>query len=448
MTLPQTLEAETGRSGFVPAPEPRWLYLDLNCYFASVEQALNEDLIGRPVGVVPLMGKSSTVIAASREAKRHGIKTGTSLKDARRVCPDIVFVEARHDVYVRMHNRIKALIGRFVPLETVYSIDDFVCHLKANEAGIARGTDIAHRIKRAMHEEFGPAITCSIGLAPNRYLAKVATEIEKPDGLVILTADALPGRLLELRPGDLPGIGKGMAIRLDRAGVHDIAALWQCGPKHLRALWHNVEGERLWYRLRGYPVPDSFATVGRMIGHSHVLPFEARDPEKARPIARRLIQKAASRLRRRQCVAAAVDLSVRFMDSRRWGGTAFIEPAHDLTTLTRAVDGLWARMLAEEEVIRSTRLKKVAVLLHRLSEENAPQGELFGPQAASAASDPALSPETRRAKTAALSHALDTLNQRYGQDTVAFGHLPVQTAPYVGAKIAFNRIPEGFDFHT
>ncbi|MEO0393451.1 MAG: hypothetical protein AAF213_09405 [Pseudomonadota bacterium] len=474
---------------FHPENTPRWMYVDLNCFFASVEQHLDPSLRDKPVGVVPILANGGAVIAACRVAKRHGIKVGTRVAEARELCPGIVFREARHDVYVKIHRQIKAVIERHVPVYEAYSIDDFVCALKANEAEPERAFAIARALKADLAKTLSPAITCSIGFGPNRFLAKVATELQKPDGLILIRADELPGRLDRLDLSDLPGVGKGMSIRLKKVGIKTIDDLWRCSPKQLRAIWHNVEGERLWYRLHGYPVPEDYNATGKMIGHSHILPLKARVPANARPIARRLAQKAGSRLRRHKKVAGVLDLSVRFIDGRHWAGSWMLGGVHDVKALTQAVDHLWERMVVLENVTPDTRLKKVAVMLHQLSPMSAVQGELFAPSMLQpplpgqlsphqtarnqpSSRQPAVSQATRpqsglhqpvpnqpaatrprpteknRERAEKLSGALDALNQRFGQDTVSFGHLPVQTAPYVGAKIAFNRIPDDFDFRT
>lgn len=439
-------------AAFHPEDIPRWMYVDLNCFFASVEQHLDPSLRDKPVAVVPMLREAGSVIAACRVCKRHGIKTGTRVAEARQLLPGVVFREARHDVYVKIHREIKTVIERHVPVYEAYSIDDFVCALKANEAERERAFATARAIKEDLARTLSPALTCSIGLGPNRFLAKVATELQKPDGLIHIRASELPGRLSKLDISDLPGVGKGMSIRLQKNGIKTIDDLWRCSPKQLRAIWHNVEGERLWYRLHGYPVPEDYNASGKMIGHSHILPFEARVPANARPIARRLAQKAGSRLRRQEKVAGVLDLSVRFTDGRYWAGSWLLGGVHDVKALTQAVDRLWEQMEVVENVTPDTRLKKVGVMLHQLSPINAVQGELFAPTQL----QPTLPTDTQKLKgepknrerAERLSGALDALNQRYGKDTVSFGHLPVQTAPYVGAKIAFNRIPDDFDFHT
>jgi DNA polymerase-4 len=153
-------------------PRLRWLLVDLNSYFASVEQELRPELRGRPVAVVPVMADTTCAIAASYEAKVFGVRTGTRVGDAKRMCPGIMLVEARHDVYVDYHNRIFEAVERCVPVAAVLSIDEMASSLIGREQPLSAALDLAKRVKISIRENVGSTLRCSIGLAPNRYLAK------------------------------------------------------------------------------------------------------------------------------------------------------------------------------------------------------------------------------------------------------------------------------------
>ena len=176
---------------FTPPDCLRWLYLDLNSYFASVEQNENPRLRGRPVAVLPLMSESTCVIAASYEAKRLGIKTGTPVWEARQKCPGLVLLSGRHDLYVRYHHLILDEIDRHIPVTAICSIDEVGCRLDPREQNPAAAMALAKRIKEGLRTNLGPSITCSIGLASSRLLAKIGSDMQKPDGLVVLEPQAL-----------------------------------------------------------------------------------------------------------------------------------------------------------------------------------------------------------------------------------------------------------------
>ena len=192
----------------------RWLYLDLNSYFASVEQQLDPAIRGRPVVVAPVHTDSTSAIAASYEAKAFGIKTGTKIYEAKARCRDLVVVPGRHDEYVKFHHAVIAEVEKHVPVTMICSIDEVACRLLDNENSVEGVRDLARRIKAGIAANVGVCLTSSIGVAPNRYLAKIAADMQKPDGLTILEADTMAARLLTLKPNDLPGVGRNMERRL------------------------------------------------------------------------------------------------------------------------------------------------------------------------------------------------------------------------------------------
>jgi len=172
----------------------RSLFIDFNAYFASVEQQEQPHLRGRPIAVVPVLTKNACCIAASYEAKRMGVKTGTIIHEAKKLCPDIQFVEARPAIYVRYHHRLMELIKQCIPIAYIGSIDEMACELIGREQQRANAIAIAESIK-AKFAEHTPFIKASIGIAPNHFLAKTATDMQKPNGLVVIEPKDLPNIL-------------------------------------------------------------------------------------------------------------------------------------------------------------------------------------------------------------------------------------------------------------
>ena len=417
-----------------------WLFLDLNSFFASVEQQERPELRGRPVAVVPTETDATCAIAASYAAKDFGVKTGTPIYEARRLCPGLVCVLARHDVYVRYHHRIVAEVDRHIPVTQIASIDEMACQLigefRQPEAALA----LAGRIKEGLRRHVGECLTCSIGLAATRLLAKVASDMQKPDGLVLLPTAELPGRLAHLELRDLPGVGERMEKRLWRAGIETIPQLWETAPKQLRAIWGSVEGERFWYRLHGVEIPDAPTQRG-MVTHSHVLAPESRPAPLAGEVARRLLLKAASRLRRLGYYATRLDLFARVEKGPRWDGGLRFAPACDNHALLAALAALWEHLLGE---VGPVRFLQVGVALHGLlSPEQLRQLELF-PEFAAPPANPVAA--ARQAARERLSAAMDQLNQRFGRDSVTMGLLPGDQPAYLGSRIAFTRVPGEADF--
>jgi DNA polymerase-4 len=417
----------------------RWLFLDLNSYFASVEQQERPALRGRPVAIVPMMTDSTCAIAASAEAKLYGIKTGTPIYEAKKLCPALTCVLARHDVYVDYHHRILTATERVLPVHKVWSIDEFDCELLGQERQFETASLIAKRVKAEIRRHVGEHITCSIGIAPTSFLAKVATEIDKRDGLTILPPENLPGDLLRLKLTDLPGINVAMEARLNRAGVMTVHDLWRTEPKQARAIWGSVQGERFWYWLHGYDVPVQ-NTHTSMIGHSRILDPALRGAAATRQMARRLTVKASYRLRQKNLYAARFYFSVRTIDGMKWSGERQFPAAHDAFTFLEHLDGLWAEMQNRIVTPSPSRpfFKKVSVILHGLKESGGITDDLF---------DTSLTAQKKkRDRRESLSAALDRLQNKYHRETVSVGVVPKTLAGHVGTKIAFSRVPDREEF--
>jgi DNA polymerase-4 len=406
------------------------LYLDFDSFFATAEQHLQPHLRGRPVGIIPVDTPHTGLIAASREAKQLGIKRGMWVREARAICPDIALVAARHEQYVLLHDEIVRTVGEVLPVAAVRSIDEMVCALAANEA--ARPLEIGRGVKDAIARKVGAGLTCSVGIGPTELLAKIAAEMEKPDGLVIIRPEDLPGPLLRLSLTDIPGIARGNAARLERAGITDIAGFWALAPKQARAIWGNVEGERLWAELHGYAV-ERPQTGRAMFGHGRVLPHSWRKPEKFEICARVLTIKAARRMRREGFAARALSLWFTDKDTAGWFGEERFAPVWDDRSILTSLGRLFASARRAEAPLNG---RSLHVALHDLvpAEEVAP--DLFE-------STPEFQSKRRWER---LSLLADGLNARYGRAVVNLGPWVEPPGGYAGAKIAFGRIPDMADF--
>lgn len=412
-----------------------WLFLDLNSYFASVEQHVEPKLRGKPVAVVPVMTDRTCAIAASYEAKAFGIKTGTMIHEAKQKCPHLICVPARHDLYAEYHHLIRAEIEHHIPITHVVSIDEVACQLIGSLRRQDDAVALAKRIKAGIRKSIGPAIRCSIGIATNRFLAKLGSDLEKPDGLVVLHPRDLPERIADLRLTDLCGISGAMQARLFAEGIWDIPTLWAAPPERLRRVWGGVEGERFWFRLHGVEVPD-VPTRKMMIGHSHVLEPENRSVPMAALVIRRLALKAAARLREGGFYCTVMQVTARMERGPDHTVASRFEPLCDSPALMHQLTTLWAQI---ETLARSGEVKQVSVaLLGLVTAEQRRQLELFPkPKAAETVSV---------AKREQLSRVVDQINRKLGRDTVTVGMVDLKLQPHTGAKIAFNRVPEKWEF--
>jgi DNA polymerase IV len=443
---------EEARAG----PSVNWLFVDLNSYFASVEQQDRPELRGKPVGVVPMLADTTCCIAASYEAKAHGVKTGTMVADAKKMCPNIILIEGRHELYVDYHHRIVEAVESCVPVTAVMSIDEMACRLMGRERPLLTALELGRKVKATIREKVGPMLRSSVGLATSRYLAKVASDMEKPDGLVALTLDMLPDALRGLTLRDLPGIGAKTEKRLSEKGIHTMDDLLQLDCENAGQLWGSVWGERLWYWLRGEDFEMSDTEHLKSISHSHVLAPEMRTPEKAWAVAHKLLHKAAMRLRTHKLWASSIGLAVGFsvqrgmnapasgrqgdkvpspgtpiatfgVPTRGWHHEIRLSECQDNQTLIGALVRLW------NDKPRGSGYDApyfIGVSLNGLVPDRLHSLNLFD----------SLDNAKSRAK---LLEAMDQLNQKYGLSTLAPATM---LAAYKAAptRIAFHAIPDLF----
>jgi DNA polymerase-4 len=397
----------------------RWFFLDLNSYFASVEQAERPALQGRPVAVVPMMADTTCCLAASYPAKRFGVKTGTSIRDARRLCPGIVFVQADHRRYIRYHKRIIETVDKHLPIKKVMSIDEMACELIGRECSEDFIRHKAAEIKNAIAEDISPALTCSVGVAPNRYLAKVASDMQKPDGLTILHQHEIIERLSGLEPRDFPGVGPRMEERFHAERCFTAKQMYELTIPEMVSIWGGVVGERFFYLIRGQNLPE-VETNRSSISHSKVLPPDARSLAAAWPVAVRLLTKACVRLRSEGFYAKELWLSLKFQDRdpnlRSWHDKAKCFETQDSLLLIEELERLWGTA-PRRAILR------VGIALSGLVEAAQHQLSLFE--------------DTRRES---LMGTIDSINTRFKDSAVyvADAHAAIGTRTNA---IAFQRIP-------
>lgn len=318
-----------------------WLFLDMNAYFASVEQQRRPELRGKPVAVVPTMTDRTCCIAVSYEARPWGVKTGTNVGEARRRCPGLELVEGRHEHYIETHHAIIKAVETVLPVTKVCSIDEMVCQLAPQRRTSATAQEVAREVKRAIAEQVGPYLRCSVGLAPNRFLAKVASNLQKPDGLSLILREQLPQRLHTMQLTDLPGIGRNMERRLAHRGVTKVRQLCALSKPALIELWGSVVGGQWWHLLRGEEV-DEQPIHRQTVGHSHVLPPKLRSDEGAWAVLVRLLHKAAARLRKMGCVARRLMVKIRYVgDWPSWCVKIPVNRCGDTPTLLKAMVTAW-----------------------------------------------------------------------------------------------------------
>lgn len=408
-----------------------YLIIDFNSYFASVEQQENPRLRGKPVAVVPADTDTTCAIAASYEAKAFGVKTGTRIYEAKRMCPGLILVPARHDLYVEYHARWLEEVNNHLPVLREMSIDEACFKMIGNECEEKNAVAIAQRMKDGIRKNVGDCLRTSIGIAPTLLLAKIASNLQKPDGLTVLRMEDLPGPLLGLKLIDLTGIGRNMEAHLINAGITSVADLWALNPQQARGIWGSVSGERFWYELHGIEMP-LLDHQRRSIGHSRVLDPEMRVPKKSRLVARALTLKAATRLRRYGLAAGTFGISLRPINEPRFSAEVRLPPTQDSFALLTELDRMWRDFAATYPP--HTRLLKTSVFLSRLYPVESRMEDLF------------IERKNGKSRGESLWDAVDRLGKRYGKDAVSLGSQRDLSLQYLGAKIAFTRVPDREEF--
>ncbi|MEK7680258.1 MAG: DNA polymerase IV, partial [Deltaproteobacteria bacterium] len=215
------------------------MHIDMNAFFASVEQRVNPKLRGEPIAVIG-SSKRTVITTASYEARKYGVKPGMNTYEAKRLCPRITFVVGDNSRYTDASERVINILKDFSPKLEVFSIDEAFIDMTGQ--GSTGAKDAAFSIKDRLRKDLG--LTCSIGIAPNKLLAKLASDMEKPDGLVVFR-DGDAWRILEnLPPSALCGIGPKTAMALEAMGIRTCGGLSRFPAGLLRARF-GISGERL-----------------------------------------------------------------------------------------------------------------------------------------------------------------------------------------------------------
>ncbi|MEY4332536.1 MAG: hypothetical protein RLZZ196_1274 [Bacteroidota bacterium] len=400
-----------------------WLYIDINSYFATIEQQVNPDLRNKPVAIVPLLSDSTCAIAASQEAKLKGITTGTRIYQAKKLCPELICIKARHNLYVEYHHKIFNEVDRYLHVDHIFSIDEGACRLTGKYCLEEEAVSIAKIIKKAIRDNVGDYITSSIGIAPNRYLAKIASNMQKPDGLSVINPSELPNKLYSLNLKSLPGIGSKTEERLIKNGITSIKQLCFLDRARLKALWGNVWGEKVWSLIRGADLPLE-ETRNSTIGHSKVLGSEQQHIQHARNVLINLVQKAASRLRAKELYTTCILLTVGLKSGNSIKESLKIELSSDSSTILKHIIKLWDKIFTNLD-IKQIRIKKVGISFYNLQ---------------TGSKQLTFEDFSKQKKNQKLSEVLDAINKRMGINSVSIG---VATKTYVSEQIvAFGHIPE------
>jgi DNA polymerase-4 len=403
------------KDGYNPET-PLIMHIDLNSCFATVEQQARPLLRGRPVAIVNRRTEHTMIVTASYEAKARGIGLGMRLRDARKICPGLVGLESDPAKYKYVYHKLLDIMRDYSAHVRMKSIDEGVIDFHhATDAMKARGLEsIGYEIKQRLRGEIGRAMRCNVGIAPNRFLAKTAANLHKPDGLDIITHQNLRDVLGTLQLTDLTGIAKHNEHRLNTIGIYTPLELLDASAQTLHSMvFESICGEQWHQRLRGWEVDDvdhGLKTAGRQyVLEAYNLPYE-----KILQRLHHLCEATGQKIRSQGKVARGVLVWASTYERKYWH-------ARRMSTMPFFSDQ--AIYTQAEQLFNGAPpgIRTIGVSVYEISDDNDPQLSLFGDELA---------------KERRITGMVDEINERYGMgvihsaDTLGTGEFVKQKIPF------------------
>lgn len=392
---------------------PHMLLVDMNSFFASVEQQANPFYRNKPLGVCASMHNTGCIIAASKEAKRLGVTTGTVVWKAKKICPNIILVPSEPAKYREVNRRFSRILEDYSDRIESYSIDESFLDLSDSKINPLL---VGAEIKRRIRQEIGDVLTCSVGISENKFLAKLASDMNKPDGLTVIWRNQLREVYKKLRLTDLWGVARGWERRLSRLGIVSPLDMLGYPVGNLLAAF-GKPGFYIWQRINGLEQDEisSHEDPPKTFGHSWVLNFRSTDKGRLGAVVMRLAEKAARRMRREGFQARGMYLSVALAEGKRYSQSRKVGYSMDSgMQLYEEALKMWANWDFSSDAVQ------VAVGFFGLTPRQE-QLSLFG--------------ESRQTN---LNDSIDLINNKYGEFTVRPGLL-VHTQDFAPDAIAFGK---------
>jgi DNA polymerase IV len=399
--------------------EGQVMHIDLNSCFAMMEQQANPFLRGKPVAVTNRLVKGAIVVAASYEAKRYGIGVGTRFDEAQAICPGIILLETDPPKYIHAYQTILKILRSYSPDAQMKSVDEGVIDFsRLRQIHSQSLLEIGGQIKSQIHAQLGEWVTCNIGIAPNRWLAKVAAGLNKPDGMDLINHRNLLTTYNRLELIDLPGINRRYRTRLQLANILSVLDFYRASEAYLtRQVFHSVNGH-LWYaRLRGWEV-DDYPTRTRTIGKQYVVPPAVRyNWSELVAIITKMCEMMGRRMRGKGYCCRGIYAGCLLNNHSYWHARRKF-PTRLFTTqeLATRVFELF------KSCPTAAGIKTLHINTYGLEPAETSQPQLF---------------ETPDVKRWRLTNFMDQLNNRYGEFSVMPGRM-ANTQTYVPDKIPFG----------
>jgi DNA polymerase-4 len=302
---------------------PLTMHIDLNSCFAIIEQQANPLIRRRPVAISAYDSPGGIVIASSYEAKKLGIKLGVTVRQAKQLCPSVIILTPDPNKYLDAHKKFKKVLLKYTDNITPKSIDEFVVNFKDSLITVQSEhlEEIGRRIKQDIKNSLGEYVTVNIGIGPNRFLAKLAAGLHKPDGLDVINHENLREIYSKLSLLDFPGINKKYKARLNIAGIYSPLEFLESDVNILKKqVFMGINGYHWYMRLRGHEV-DDYNSERKSFGHQYALSQKSNDKEYLYSLLMKLSEKTGRRLRNNNFCAGNVSLFLRLEDKTTFNKT-------------------------------------------------------------------------------------------------------------------------------
>lgn len=401
---------------------PSVMHIDLNSCFATVEQQANPRLRGKPVAVAAYTTPNGCIIAPSIEAKKLGIKVGMRVREAKAIYTKLMVLPPDPDKYRFVNRKILALLKEYSCNLSVKSIDEIVLNFSGGRFFPEHMKEAAREIKNRIRREIGEWLTVSVGIAANRYLAKIASGLEKPDGLIVIDHSNFQEIYQKMKVEELCGIKLRNMLRLHRVGIFTVWDMYRADIIRLKAAFMSITAYYWYLRLRGFEI-DEAEFARKSFGHSYAIYKATSDPVMLTSLLCKLVEKMGKRLRSAGYNAQGIHMSLEYSDHSFW------HHGHTTTAKMYAGSDLYqqARKLMFSVPLKPVRI--MAVSCFKLSKNPLTQLCL-------------LQEENEKR---ALASAIDAVNDRYGIFTV-FPATMMGSKGYIPDRIAFGGIRELEEF--
>jgi len=395
------------------------MHIDLNSCFATIEQQANPLLRGRPIAVVAYDSPRGCILAPSIEAKKMGVKTGMQVREGKLLCPSLQTLEPDPWKYRNIHIQLRDLISQYTTCFSPKSIDEFILDLEGFPSFKLGMHQIGLEIKQKIKAQIGEWLTVSIGIGPNRFLAKLAANLKKPDGLEEINQKNYQQIYQKLSLIDLNGIKTASAIRLNNAGIYSINDFYNSTIDQLQSAFESILGYYWYLRLRGWEIDD--VDFGRKsFGNMYSLPKIISTPEGISPILHKLVEKCSFRMRRAGYSARGVHVALLYKDHSFWHhGSVNHEPLFSASDIYK-----YAYRIMVSSPYRKP-VANISVSLFDLTKSNFSQLDLFN----------------EISKKIKLTSAIDKINEKWGNFVITPAMM-IGTQNNVVDRVAFGNIKE------